>query len=787
MADSGKPQYLVEYQLTYLAGDPNEFLVDDVQIRDALNEPYNIRVRCRIPAARTESAYQACSQRRLKDVQLVMRRRFPDGFVLETKIVGVILSVERNSLADDDDPFVVTMVPAFALLAHQAEGGTWHNRTYPDVLRKVLREGLAPYGRTIEDKITRAYPEMDLIVRRPDESLLDFVKKICGRTGINFYFKYDGSVETLVLCDSNDGFLDGNQRQRRDLPFKPVWFEHATDGEEQVLHAVRNSSLGTSESQFKGFDVSGTPPERVSSSAKADGGHDAKVQINDSFRVNEREDPDTQHARVAQLHGEVAANKTASISLRTSITGALAGRRFKFEVELGDVREYIVQSVEASGRSYDRPGNDYSNSITAVSTTADGGGSVNVRALSPRNEGEFPAVMRAEVVAVENDPVDVDGFMRCRLRFAWDNQTGEVPTTYVSVLQPMAGTHGGTQWIPRAGDRVLVSFIGGNHERPVILGCLYDKQHQPPTMGPPESATTLPTSASWLGFNFASIGDKSRQSMLCMDVTAGAEMMFFNAPFDWRQDVGNDCDVRIKRDELRQIKRNFDEKVDGNYDHLVKGNRTEVVKGNYSLDVDGSATIDIAGGSKGTFTGPVSHTCKAGVHEYIDRGHVENVTSGHRTTRVASGSCTYSVGGGFAVVASSISIGVGMGGGAGGGSGPATGGALSLGQTATLDCAGGAMVQSGPSSVRTNAEGVTLRGPSAHLHDQAGGVATLANGSYVVDVPQGIVFRCGATELRLSPQGLFVNGQQLVMQAGRTEIRTASFDIEHPEPGGEDD
>ena len=60
----------------------------------------------------------------------------------------------------------------------------------------------------------------------------------------------------------------------------------------------------------------------------------------------------------------------------------------------------------------------------------------------------------------------------------------------------------------------------------------------------------------------------------------------------------------------------------------------------------------------------------------------------------------------------------------------------------------------------------------------------LANGSYVVDVPQGIVFRCGTTELRLSPQGMFVNGQQLVLQAARTEIQTASFDINSPD--GED-
>ncbi len=70
------------------------------------------------------------------------------------------------------------------------------------------------------------------------------------------------------------------------------------------------------------------------------------------------------------------------------------------------------------------------------------------------------------------------------------------------------------------------------------------------------------------------------------------------------------------------------------------------------------------------------------------------------------------------------------------------------------------------------------------MRDQAGGSATLAGGSYVVDVPQGVVLRCGTTELRLTPQGLFVNGQQLVLQGARTQIRTGTLDIDPPDGNG---
>ncbi len=785
MPDSGsKPQYLVEYSLKCVGGDPIEFNVDNVDIHDQLNGCYTARVHCHIAAARHESNYQACAKRRLKDVELTMRRRFPDGFVLETKVLGLILAVDRANVAGADDPFVVTIVPAMAILAHQCEGGTWHNRTIPDVLRKVLRKALPTYGRTFDDKITRAYPAHDIIVRRPDESLLDFVKKLCARAGINFYFRHDGAVETLVLCDTNDGFLDGNQRQPRHLPFRPVWVDHATDGEEQVLDANRTCSLGPTEIEYRGFDVAGAPGQRVHASVRQDGGHtQAKVQINDAFRVNEREDPDAQHRRIAQLHGEVAQTRVNVIDVRTSITGALAGRRYKLELEPGDVRDYVVMAIDGGGRSLAGPGADYINKVSLVPTHGDNGEAINVRATSPATDNAMPAVMRAEIVAVENDPIDVDGMLRCRLRFAWDEQTTEVRTTYVSVLQSTAGTHGGSHMIPRAGDRCLVSFIGGNLERPVILGFLYDKENLPPSMGPVERGISLPAAAHLLGWNHASIGDKSRHSILSMDVTAGAELFYFNAPWNWRQDIGNDCDVRIKHDEVRRVEHDLRETVNNDYTQQVTHNRKETVGGEYGLAVAGNGTIDITGNSRVTFGGPLVATCNGGVTSHVERGSIENINSGDRITRVPGGSVRYAVSSDFFVRAGNVDIKSSS----TGGSGPAMGGGLSLGQTAVLECAGGSMVRSGPSSVGASSEGVMLRGPTAQIHDQAGGVATMANGSYVVEVPQGITFRCGITELRLTPQGLFINGQQLVLNGARTQIRTDDLDIDRPDGSGSND
>jgi hypothetical protein len=348
-------------------------------------------------------------------------------------------------------------------------------------------------------------------------------------------------------------------------------------------------------------------------------------------------------------------------------------------------------------------------------------------------------------------------------------------------MQTMAGLFGGTQQIPREGDRVVVAFHEGRTDRGVILGTLYDEQYRPPYMGPPDRSSVLPESALWLGWNHASIepGKKpedqsclDRHTMLCMDVTANQELFYFNAPYDWRRDVGNDSETNIVRDskvkidrhETRDIKKDLTETVGKDYTQETKEQRKETVGKDFTVEVKGQSKVTVEKKRTENYES-LSRTTK--------QGTVETDEKGNRQARVLGGNYQISVNNSFTVNAASVSLSSG----GGGGSGPASGGALDLKSTATLEGPSGAALKSGGSGVNASPRGVATNGRFVESRDEGGASTKMENGSLVVDAPRGITFRCGASEVRITPDGVYINGRLMSINAVTTQIETERFDV----------
>ncbi|MCA9708798.1 MAG: hypothetical protein KDK70_23330, partial [Myxococcales bacterium] len=499
--------------------------------------------------------------------------------------------------------------------------------------------------------------------------------------------------------------------------------------------------------------------------------------VHERLRPNEL-NPEEHVKRRAELEKEVVANKVNDYDFETNIIGTLAGRKFEIEINPGDVREMMVTKVSAGGTKHDAPPADYSNKSTFMPLVDEGGQAVNVRPTKPVDEKNHFGLYRCEIVAIENNPVDVDQYMRCRVKFPWDAREDEPKPTYFSVMQPMGGTHQGTQWFPREGDHCVVTFIGGQHEQPVIVGCLYDKELPPPEMGP--DGLVLPESRSWIGFTHCSIGDKSRKTMLNMKLDAGDELVYWHAPWDWLEEVDRDAKIDIKRDETRIIGRDFDETVKRNYTQHVKGDRKETVDGDYDLTVKGDTTFSMKGGSTNTVSGAVKNNFKSGLKETIMSGAKEMVMTGSRSFTVPMGNFSITSGRVIQLTAPRLSLAVASVG--FGAAGTPMGGQLDITSKAELRGPVSATIRGGSSQVRADGTGVRVEGPSTHISDGMGGSTRLNAGKYVVDAPQGIEFRCGLNTMRLAPDGLYINGARLNIDATQTELRTTAFDIIGPEP-----
>lgn len=785
----------VEYRLKLAGAGGAEVRVYRIAYEERLNTSFNLAIDCAIPQLRAQPIQTVCNQLIGGDAELTIMRHLRTEVV--EKICGIVVAAERAQSRYEfelrrqagektteeamDMAFMVRIVPAFELLKMHTWGtGSWHERTYPEVLEKVLSEGLGAYGRSVENK-TKQTTKIDHIVRPPGESLHDFARRLMQSAGIMSYFTHEGGKERLVLVDGNDGFIEGTQYQPRSQPFR-VDYTQRHNVSENVMAVGGSSSMGPKKFEFDSFDAVGTPPVELMGKQDGKGKSQAEVRMWGQLRPTEIGDPEEQHATAAKYLQQRDDTERNAVSARTTILGMMPGRTYMLELKPGDVRPFVVESARAQGIGSEYgTKDDFTNEVKLVPLTAEDGSTVEVRSLAEAPEKKMPGLTLAQVVAVENHPVEVDRIHRVRIKFLWDQVEGESPTTWVSVMQSSAGLFGGTQMIPREGDRVVVAFHEGRSDRGVILGTLYDEQYRPPYMGPPDRSSVLPESAMWLGFSHASIepGKKpdaqsklDRHSMMSIDVTAMQEMFFFNAPFDWRRDVGNDSETNIVRDsrvkidrhETRKIKENLEETVGKNYTQDTKEQRKETVGKDYTLEVKGENKVTVDKKRTENYQS-LSRTTK--------QGTVETDESGNRQARVLGGNYGISVSGSFGVVASSVSIASG----GGGGSGPASGAALDLKSTATLEGPSGATLKSGGSGVNATPSGVKTSGRFVESRDEGGASTKMENGSLVVDAPRGITFRCGASEVRLTPDGVYINGRLMSINAVNTQIETERFDV----------
>jgi type VI secretion system secreted protein VgrG len=154
--------------------------------------------------------------------------------------------------------------------------------------------------------------------------------------------------------------------------------------------------------------------------------------------------------------------------------------------------------------------------------------------------------------------VHCDEFGRVRVQFHWDRygNMDEMSSCWVPVNQPWAGEGFGMVNLPRVGQEVLVSFLGGDPEEPVIVGRIFTNLKRPPFV--------LPQAKNESGFRSKSIPDTGGFNLLRFVDTAGEELVEGRAEKDMQTRVNNDKSLSVGRDRSMSIERDDDETVAGN-------------------------------------------------------------------------------------------------------------------------------------------------------------------------------------------------------------------------------
>ncbi len=258
----------------------------------------------------------------------------------------------------------------------------------------------------------------------------------------------------------------------------------------------------------------------------------------------------------------------------------------------------------------------------------------------PRIYGPQTAI----VVGPKGEEIHTDEYGRVRVQFHWDRDGGynEKSSAWVRVASTWAGSNFGFVAIPRIGQEVVVQWLDGNPDRPLITGRVYNQDNMPPWELPANRTQTGILSRSSQG------GGYENANALRFEDKKGSEEVWLHAEKDQRIEVehdeshwvGHDRSKTVDNDETVHVKHDRTETVDNNETITVHNNRTERVDHNESIsigdnrteDVGQNETVSIGSNRSVTIGGNKTETVTMAKAETIGMAKALSIGLGYQTT-----------------------------------------------------------------------------------------------------------------------------------------------------------
>ena len=309
-------------------------------------------------------------------------------------------------------------------------------------------------------------------------------------------------------------------------------------------------------------------------------------------------------------------SRITSLSGTSDCRAFVSGHRFKLEKsyrEDWNDKEYLLTRIKHkadqadsyfSGSSPKKEKKIYKNHFDCIPHEVP---------FRPRRRTPVPVVegvQTAVVVGPSGEEIYTDDYGRIKVQFHWDRegQFDENTSCWLRVAQAMAGNGWGTVFLPRIGHEVIVDFIEGNPDRPIVTGQVYHGINRPPYTLPNEKTKTTFKSNSSPdddGFNEIRFEDKTGEEQIFIHAQYDQDIRIENDLCEW---VGNESHRIVEKDQIDTIYENK---------HLtILGDRNEVVDGTVSLEAGGDMQ-EKTGGKHALDAGDEIHL-KAGMKVIVE-------------------------------------------------------------------------------------------------------------------------------------------------------------------------
>ena len=430
---------------------------------------------------------EATSKTENADLQSIMSEKCSIKFTLKNKSERVLNGtlIDAQWLGQQDDLYIYrfTLRPWLWLLSQRSDCRIFKNKTALDIIKEIFKKESSA---SFDDRTSETLQPIDYCVQYR-ETDLDFVLRLMEQYGIYYYFKHSDGDHKLVLCDSRSGhdlvtpsaeptfegdssifaFVPGGNR------FPRAEVEHLTQ-----WSTIRR--LRTGKVELKDYDFEKSESDLT---ARAEEGF-AKAKSYEAYdypATYTKRDQGEHFARVrAQAEQAKDDRRYAGGEAPSLYPGAL--------MKLGDHpasaenTEYlVVRATHSLGNQSYRSGHQddafYSGSFEMQKS--DRRFRAPLHTPRPKVYGPHTAKVVGEKNQGEEGDIDVDEYGRIWLRFHWDREDGST-SCRTRVAQMWAGKGWGGQVIPRIRQEVIVEYIEGNPDLPLVVGAVVNDQHKPP-------------------------------------------------------------------------------------------------------------------------------------------------------------------------------------------------------------------------------------------------------------------------------------------------------------------
>ncbi|HZL00548.1 MAG TPA: type VI secretion system tip protein TssI/VgrG [Caulobacteraceae bacterium] len=500
----------------------------------------------------------------------------------------------------------LTLRPWLHVLSRNLDYSIFQEKSTVDIVKAVFEtRGCSDVDYS---KLSGTYAPRDYCVQYR-ESDFAFVSRLMEEDGIYYYFRHAEDRHTLVLCD---GRASHEEADYSSLPFASATGAILLPGETRLqsdrmwLWNERVATGAEGDVKLRNFDFERPATPREGSYGEGEKLAVEKAEVYD-FPARFLE-PDDGKALGQTILQSARRQRQAYVG-EGDATGLFCGALVKLArhpvTRLN--QDYLVcalrYSLETQSYRSGAASAPVSPSLVALEAIpADTPWKAPI--VNPRPVARGPET--AIVTGPEGETIYTDKYGRVKVRFHWDrsNSSGEKTTCFIRVSHNSAGAEFGNIILPRLGQEVIVDFLDGDPDRPIITGRVYNAAEMPPYTLPDKKnlsvwrSETIGTTGPYEGGETPPSGQAFNE--ISMDDTGGTEQLYVRAQRDAVTMVYNDHKYTVQRDETGRVGRDRATNIKNNETFTVEqGERKSTIQKNESLTVvQGDMSTTVSQGNK---------------------------------------------------------------------------------------------------------------------------------------------------------------------------------------------